>query len=187
MRFAAANVRELIFLKIAIEQKAVEYGLKGRIVVASSAFVYTNAYFALQNACWGHPKPFHSAPFRCRLRIPAERFLPGDAFRVVEDLHEVRSGFCQRSILHLFITSDLYEYTFQILQRIDYRSMNRGSTQPLITQGDMSKVSILLPDKKTLLNFESIVGQLMEQYQANLLENDKLSELRDTLLAQTIR
>ena len=56
MRFAAANVRELIFLKIAIEQKAVEYGLKGRIVVASSAFVYTNAYFALQNACWGHPQ-----------------------------------------------------------------------------------------------------------------------------------
>ena len=36
-------------------------------------------------------------------------------------------------------------------------------------------------------DFESIVGQLMEQYQANLLENDKLSELRDTLLAQTIR
>ena len=35
MRFAAANVRELIFLKIAIEQKAVEYGLKGRIVVAN--------------------------------------------------------------------------------------------------------------------------------------------------------
>ena len=115
------------------------------------------------------------------------RFLPGDVLRVVEDLHEARSGFRQRSILHLFITSDLYEYTFQILQRIDYRSMSRGSTQPLITQGDMSKVSILLPDKKTLLNFESIVGQLMEQYQANLLENDKLSELRDTLLAQTIR
>ena len=40
--------------------------------------------------------------FQCRLRIPAGRFLPGDAFRVIEDLHEVRSGFCQRSILHLF-------------------------------------------------------------------------------------
>ncbi|GLX73422.1 hypothetical protein [Faecalibacterium taiwanense] len=25
---------------------------------ASSAFVYTNAYFALQNACWEIPKPF---------------------------------------------------------------------------------------------------------------------------------
>lgn len=57
MRFAAANVRELIFLKIAIEQKAVEYGLKGRIVVASRAAVYTTVHFALQNACWETPKP----------------------------------------------------------------------------------------------------------------------------------
>ena len=74
MRFAAANVRELIFLKIAIEQKAVEYGLKGRIVVASRAFVYTNAIFALQNACWAVPNPLHSAPFRCRLRVFSKRF-----------------------------------------------------------------------------------------------------------------
>lgn len=40
--------------------------------------------------------------FQCRLRVPAGRFLPGDALRVVEDLHEVRCSFCQRSILHLF-------------------------------------------------------------------------------------
>ena len=32
--------------------------LKGRIVVASSAFVYTKAIFALQNACWEFPNPF---------------------------------------------------------------------------------------------------------------------------------
>ena len=70
--------------------------------LASSADVYTSAYFALQNACWGSaPSPF-DLHFQCRLRIPAGRFLPGDAFRVVEGLHEVRSGFCQRSILHLF-------------------------------------------------------------------------------------
>ena len=60
--------------------------------------------------------------------------------------------------------------------------MNRGSTQPLITQGDMNKVSILIPDKETLSNFENLVGQLMKQYEANLLENAKLAELRDTLL-----
>ena len=89
---------------------------------------------------------------------------------------------CWTSDNTLVITSDLYEYTFQILQRIDYRSMNRGSTQPLITQSDMKKVSILIPDKDTLMNFEVLVGQLMEQYQTNLLENDKLAELRDTLL-----
>lgn len=89
---------------------------------------------------------------------------------------------CWTSDNTLVITSDLYEYTFQILQRIDYRAMNRGSTQPLITQGDMNKVPILIPDKETLLYFESLVGQLMEQYQANMLENDKLAELRDILL-----
>lgn len=73
----------------------VEGEIEGRvsIAIASSAFVYTNAYFALQNACWGHPKPFHSAPFRCRLRIPAERFLPGDALRVIEDLHQMGCRF----------------------------------------------------------------------------------------------
>ena len=27
--------------------------------------------------------------FQCRLRVPVGRFLPGDALRVVEDLHEV--------------------------------------------------------------------------------------------------
>lgn len=89
---------------------------------------------------------------------------------------------CWTSDNTLVITSDLYEYTFQILQRIDYHAMNRGSTQPLITQGDMNKVSILIPDKETLSNFETLVGQLMEQYEANLLENGKLAELRDALL-----
>ncbi len=89
---------------------------------------------------------------------------------------------CCTSDNTLVITSDLYEYTFQILQRIDYHAMNRGSTQPLITQEDMNKVSILIPDKETLSNFENLVGQLMKQYEANLLENVKLAELRDTLL-----
>lgn len=89
---------------------------------------------------------------------------------------------CWTSDNTLVITSDLYEYTYQILQRIDYSSMNRGSTQPLIMQGDMNKVSILIPDKEILNDFEILVGQLMEQYQANSLENKKLVELRDTLL-----
>lgn len=89
---------------------------------------------------------------------------------------------CWASDNTLVITSAFYEYTFQILQRIDYRTLNRGSTQPLITQGDMNKVPILIPDNETLLKFETLVGQLMKQYQVNLLENDKLAELRDALL-----
>ena len=86
----------------------------------------------------------------------------------------------------LVITSDLYEYTYQLLKRIDYHSMNRGSTQPLITQSDMNKVPILIPDSETLNNFELLAGKLMEQYQSNLLESRKLAELRDTLLPKLI-
>ncbi|MCI8387192.1 MAG: restriction endonuclease subunit S [Clostridiales bacterium] len=89
---------------------------------------------------------------------------------------------CWTSDNTLVITSNFYEYTYQILQRIDYHSMNRGSTQPLITQGDMNKVPILLPSSKVLTEFESLVGQLMLQYEANCMENNKLAELRDSLL-----
>lgn len=89
---------------------------------------------------------------------------------------------CWTSDNTLVITSDLYEYTYQILQRIDYHSLNRGSTQPLITQGDMNKVAILLPDKDVLCEFEALAGQLMARCEANLRENSKLADLRDALL-----
>ena len=89
---------------------------------------------------------------------------------------------CWTSDNKLVITSDFYEYAYQILQRIDYHSLNRGSTQPLITQGDMNKVAILLPDKDILAEFEALAGRLMSQYEANIQENSKLAEIRDTLL-----
>ena len=89
---------------------------------------------------------------------------------------------CWASDNTLVITSDFYEYTYQILSRIDYHAMNRGSTQPLITQGDLNKVAILIPDHETLEKFEKLVGCLMNQYRLNQLENEKLSKMRDTLL-----
>lgn len=89
---------------------------------------------------------------------------------------------CWTSDNTLVIKSPYYEFVNQILQRIDYSSMNRGSTQPLITQGDMKKVRVLIPDSKTLIRFESFAGTLMNQWDANEQENVKLASLRDTLL-----
>ncbi len=89
---------------------------------------------------------------------------------------------CWASDNTLVITSNFYEYTYQILQRIDYQSMNRGSTQPLITQGDINKIAILIPDQEVLKRFETLVGRLMAQCEVNLLESSKLAELRDLLL-----
>lgn len=89
---------------------------------------------------------------------------------------------CWTSDNTLVITSPFYEFTNQILHRIDYSSMNRGSTQPLITQGDMKKVIVLIPDGKTLVNFEEFAGSLMEKWASNCNENIQLALLRDTLL-----
>ena len=89
---------------------------------------------------------------------------------------------CWTSDNTLVTKSSYYEFTNQILQRIDYSSMNRGSTQPLITQGDMKKVSVLVPDEETLAKFETFAGALMNQWEANKQENVKLASLRDTLL-----
>ena len=89
---------------------------------------------------------------------------------------------CWTSDNTLVITSPFYEYTNQILHRIDYSSMNRGSTQPLITQGDMKKVIVLVPDEETLAKFEALAGSLMAQWESNNKENVKLASLRDMLL-----
>lgn len=89
---------------------------------------------------------------------------------------------CWTSDNTLVITSPYYEFTNQILHRIDYASMNRGSTQPLITQGDMKKVAVLVPDEDTLAKFEEFAGSLMAKWETNNNENVKLASLRDTLL-----
>ena len=77
--------------------------------------------------------------------------------------HDVIQRFntpCWTSDNTLVITSPYYGFTNQILHRIDYSSMNQGSTQPLITQGDMKKVVVLIPDDETLANLEEgIVGK----------------------------
>ena len=89
---------------------------------------------------------------------------------------------CWTSDNTLVITSPYYEFTNQILHRIDYSSMNRGSTQPLITQGDIKKVVVLVPDEDTLAKFEQFAGSLMAKWEANNNENVKLASLRDILL-----
>ena len=89
---------------------------------------------------------------------------------------------CWTSDNTLVIKSTYYEFTNQTLQRIDYSAMNRGSTQPLITQGDIKKVSVLVPDTETLAKFETFAGTMMNQWEENKQENVKLASLRDTLL-----
>lgn len=89
---------------------------------------------------------------------------------------------CWPSDNTLVLKSIYYEYTYQILKNIDYTNMNRGSTQPLITQSDLGKVECIIPDCQNLEKFEIIVGKLFDKHRFNNLKNTKLSKLRDILL-----
>lgn len=89
---------------------------------------------------------------------------------------------CWPSDNTLVIKTERYEFVNQILSGIDYKSMNRGSTQPLITQGDLKKTEIILPTSNILDEFENLAGGLMAQFEHNRIENIKLAELRDSLL-----
>lgn len=93
---------------------------------------------------------------------------------------------CWASDNTLVIRSDFYEFTYQQLCGVDFHNMNRGSTQPLITQTDLKNVPILLPDKANLREFEVLVGSLMERFEANILESAHLAALRDTLLPRLL-
>lgn len=89
---------------------------------------------------------------------------------------------CWPSDNTLVVKAKSYEYVYQIMRNIDYENMNRGSTQPLITQSDLGKVECIIPDKVTLLKFEKMIGSVFEKHFANCLENRNLANLRDTLL-----
>lgn len=89
---------------------------------------------------------------------------------------------CWASDNTLVIKSNYYEYVFQILKNINYENLNRGSTQPLITQNDLKNIQILLPDLSTLEQFENNVDSLMKLYNKNILENNFLNKLKNYLL-----
>ena len=68
----------------------------------------------------------------------------------------------------LVINPKYYEFVFHILRNIDYNALNRGSTQPLITQGDIKALDIYIPKIDKLKKFEdntSIIMNYFSQYQ----------------------
>lgn len=91
-------------------------------------------------------------------------------------------GPCWPSDNTLVITGHRYEFLYQVLLQVDFRSMNRGSTQPLITQTDLRNVSIIIPPDEALDQYEYLASSLMALWHRNQEQNGRLSSIRDTLL-----
>lgn len=62
---------------------------------------------------------------------------------------------CWASDNTLVIKSKYYTFVYNLLNDIDYASINKGSTQPLITQTDIRNTQIYLPAEDELLEYEN--------------------------------
>jgi type I restriction enzyme S subunit len=74
------------------------------------------------------------------------------------------------------------EFLFQQLRSIDFAQLNRGSTQPLLTQSDLKAQSFPMPSDELLLSYHEISRGLYAKLDANLRTTQTLTALRDTLL-----
>ena len=89
---------------------------------------------------------------------------------------------CWPSDNTLVLKSEYYEFVYQLLLKVDYSLMNRGSTQPLITQSDLKGVAIIKPDETKLKEFEGRASTLMAMRLEKDQESRALAEMRDALL-----
>ncbi len=81
----------------------------------------------------------------------------------------------------LVIQTKYLNYIENYLKTIDYYSLNRGSTQPLLTQGDLKK-QIIYFNEELVTKFEKDNQIFVDKIRNNEKENSKLIQLRDTLL-----
>lgn len=79
-----------------------------------------------------------------------------------------------------------FEYLFLQLKRIDFAALNRGSTQPLLTQSDLKAQPLLTPPIAVLEYFHVFVGSLYKHIDELKGEADTLAALRDTLLPKLL-
>ena len=92
------------------------------------------------------------------------------------------SSSCWPSDNTLIIKSNYYEFVYNSLKRVNFENMNRGSTQPLITQTDLKNIKLLIPEQKILSDFETLIEKLMIYKEENLIQNERLCAFRDLLL-----
>lgn len=79
-----------------------------------------------------------------------------------------------------------FYYAFHWIKSIDTASLNRGSTQPLLTQKDLGQQKSVTPTQEIINAFEEIIKQFYRSIESNELQSQNLASLRDTLLPRLI-
>ncbi len=80
-----------------------------------------------------------------------------------------------------------FYFAYFNLKQLNFDSLNRGSTQPLITQTDLKNVEVIMPIQEILDTWDNVVSQLFEKIYNNSGQIQTLSKLRDTLLPKLMK
>ena len=96
-------------------------------------------------------------------------------------LHRTHDA-CWTSDNALITLSDYPNFTYQLMKNIDFDSLNRGSTQPLITQTDLQNYPLMLPTNSEIEKYEKFAESLDKLACKNNYQIETLSQIRDSLL-----
>ena len=75
-----------------------------------------------------------------------------------------------------------YFFTYFWIKTVDFQSLNRGSTQPLVTKTDLLNLQVLIPSSEELSSFDCISRSLFNTLSNNNQQTATLSEIRDAIL-----
>ena len=79
-----------------------------------------------------------------------------------------------------------FDFTYFVLKGFDLVTLNRGSTQPLLTQTDLKRQTFVLPTKDVVKAFADFSEPIFRQIVSNDRESRTLATLRDTLLPKLL-
>jgi len=123
------------------------------------------------------PVPMISTPFLLTGRVGTL----GKVFRITEECWP-----SDNTLLLFPNNKSCLEFLYFTLQRIDFDSLNRGSTQPLVTQTDLKNQRIVIPKENILIFYWQNAHPMFEKIDKNIAESRALASLRDTLLPKLI-
>ncbi len=145
---------------------------------------FPSANSEAQIPLWGGNGPMgfvSAALIDCPILLTGRVGTLGGVFRITTP--------CWPSDNTLIVTapSNLYfGYLFFQMKRIDFDSLNRGSTQPLLTQSDLRAHRIAVPPMNVMESFHDLAGDLLSSSDARTKDSQCLKALRDTLLPKLV-
>lgn len=119
--------------------------------------------------------------------------LLGEDGTVIDDkgfpiLQYVEGKFWVNNHAHIITGKNCFtvELLYLLFSLTNLKSIVTGAVQPKISQTNLKKVSVLIPDDEELELFDRIIQPFFAQIRILRTENDRLATIRDTLLPRLI-